>query len=73
MFGLDKPRKETKMCEPQSSKPVFTADELLTIYEIASLFDKSKPGYADVKDIEPIKEKIQGWVSRISDGKLVLR
>jgi hypothetical protein len=56
-----------------TEKPVFTAEELLTIYEIASLFDKSKPGYADVKDIEPIKEKIQGWVSRVSDGKMVLR
>jgi hypothetical protein len=61
------------MVEKESTKPVFTASELMSIYEMVSLFDKSKPGYVDVKDIEPIKEKIQGWVSRISDGKLVLR
>jgi hypothetical protein len=72
-LGKPEREKEAKMSEVESTKPVFTASELLTIHEMAAMFDKSKPGYVEVKDLEPIKEKVQGWVSRVSDGKLVLR
>ena len=53
----------------RTPKPVFNSSELLSIHEIASLFDKSKPGYVDVDDIEPIKEKIKEWFKRVVPGR----
>lgn len=50
-------------------KPVFTSSELLSIHEIACRFDKSKPGYVDVDDIEPIKEKVKEWFRRAAPGR----
>lgn len=53
---------------PSPGRPAFTASELLSIHEIACRFDKNKPGYVDVKDIEPIKAKIKEWFRRIAPG-----
>jgi hypothetical protein len=54
---------------PSPGRPSFTASELLSLHEIACRFDKSKPGYVDVEDIEPIKEKIKEWFKRVAPGR----
>lgn len=61
------------MNKKESTKPVFTASELLTIHEMMGRFDKEKPGYATEEDIDSIAEKIKEWYSNATQGKSELQ
>lgn len=52
-----------------AEKPIFTTSELLTIYEIASRFDRSKPGYATIEDLKPLMDKVKQWFEQEAPGR----
>jgi hypothetical protein len=51
-----------------TEKPVFTASELLTIHELASIVDRSRLGGVSEEDLDPILEKVKAWFRVVSKG-----